>query len=225
MNLLASAPSLSARSCAHLCASRLVLATGLLLCAGATLAQGSQPYKVTGPDGRVTYTDRPAANARSVRPLGSAAAASGSGEDALEGLPYALRQAALRYPVTLYAAAACSPCNVARQALQQRGVPFKEWRVDSATASELQRREGATSLPILRVGSSRLLGFEATEWRRTLDAAGYPASNTLPPHWRGAAVEDLPAPQAAQVLKPAARAAEQPAEAVAPAGSAGGFRF
>ena len=36
-------------------------------------------------------------------------------------LPFELRQAASRYPVTLYTAATCIPCDNGRQMLQQRG--------------------------------------------------------------------------------------------------------
>lgn len=202
------------------------VAVGLLACCGAALAQGV-PYKVTGPDGRVTYTDRPPADAKSVRPLGAAAPV--NGEDSwLDGLPVTLRQTATRYPVTLYAASGCAPCDLGRLALQQRGVPFREWRVADGAGAELQRREGTTSLPVLRVGQQQVLGFEAGEWRRTLDAAGYPAGypagSALPPAWQAPAPQPLERPEATEVASPAARPAPPAVPQPAPT-SGGGFRF
>jgi glutaredoxin len=204
-------------------------AFALLLTAGPAAAQGV-PYKVTGPDGRVTYTDRPPADARSVRPLGGAGAAVAPEEDWLEGLPFTLRQRAQRYPVTLYTAPGCAPCDLGRLALQQRGVPFREWRVEpDGGAAELQRREGTASLPVLRVGQQQLLGFEASEWRATLDAAGYPAASALPPSWQAPAAAALKAPPPATTKAPEGAPAAARAPAPAPATRAdppvGGFRF
>lgn len=190
------------------------------------MAQGV-PYKVTGPDGRVTYTDRPPADARSVRPLGGAVTRD-AGEEWLDGLPFALRQAAQRFPVTLYASPGCGPCDLGRLALQQRGVPFREWRVDSDGVAELQRLEGTNSLPVLRVGRQQLLGFEAIEWRRTLDAAGYPASSALPPSWAPPAVGALkPSTTETPAGAPSAARSTAPSVALPPpvAPAASGFRF
>jgi glutaredoxin len=198
---------------------------GLLLSTGMAAAQGV-PYKVIGPDGKVTYTDRPAADARTVRPMG-AAAAPDSAVNPMEALPLALRQTAQRYPVTLYTAPGCAPCDLGRVALQQRGVPYREWRVEPGGVAELQRREGTASLPVLRVGTQQqLVGFEAVEWRRTLDAAGYPASSALPPRWQAPPVQALKGAEVKAAEAPAgASEAARPAapQPVAPGG--GGFRF
>ena len=92
----------------------LAWALGLLLTAGVfapNLAQAM--YKVVQPDGSVTYTDRPPAtgNAR-VTALGRDAGLAGGGAGASEAsLPFALRQAMQRYPVTLYTSADCAPCT------------------------------------------------------------------------------------------------------------------
>lgn len=193
-------------------------------------AQGV-PYKVTGPDGRVTYTDRPPADARSVHALGVPASSAPLENQWLEGLPFTLRQTAQRYPVTLYTGDGCVPCDQGRQVLQQRGIPFREWRVQADGSAELQRREGTTSLPVLRLGRQQLVGYEAEEWQRTLDAAGYPPSSALPPAWRPPAVQPLAAAPAS-AAEGAARAVPAPSRAVvpppvapAPASSAKSFRF
>ncbi|MCU0920573.1 MAG: DUF4124 domain-containing protein, partial [Burkholderiaceae bacterium] len=64
-------------------------------------------YKVVGPDGRITYTDRPPADTAS-----RVTTINRSGVNEVpapqDGLPQDLRQTATRYPVTLYVAADCA---------------------------------------------------------------------------------------------------------------------
>lgn len=195
-----------------------LLAT-LTLLAGAASAQ----YKVVGPDGRVTYTDRPPAGAVA-RPLGTSPSPTPIAE-----LPYAVRQAASRYPATLYTAAGCAPCDSARTLLRQRGIPVRERTIDRAEdLAELQRREGRLELPILRLGAQRLQGFEPGDWQATLDAAGYPRTSQLPPNWRAepaqplVPVEAAPAPRRPDGDRPSAVAPV--VVPVLPAAS-GSFRF
>ena len=199
-------------------ARRLCLA-GLTVLAGAASAQ----YKVVGPDGRVTYTDRPPAGAVA-RPLGQVPAPTLAAE-----LPYGLRQAVGRYPATLYTAAGCTPCDSARALLRQRGIPVRERTIDRAEdIAELQRREGQVELPILRLGAQRLQGFEPGDWQATLDAAGYPRSNQLPPNWRGEPAQPLGPVEPEQAPRSAVAARQAPASPAArpvlPAAS-GSFRF
>ncbi|WP_338414267.1 glutaredoxin family protein [uncultured Sphaerotilus sp.] len=184
-------------------------------------ASASAQYKVVGPDGRVTYTDRPPAGA-TARPLGAANAATPTAE-----LPYTLRQAVARYPATFYAAPNCAPCDSARALLRQRGIPVREISIDRAEdVAELQRREGQIELPILRLGAQRLQGFETGDWQRTLDAAGYPRSSQLPPTWRAAPVQPLVPPEAMAAPGEGDTASRRPAAPapVLPAAS-GSFRF
>lgn len=193
--------------------------TGLLLAGwvGAAAAQ----YKVIGPDGRITYTDRPAAGAAgaAARPLGAVNRPTPTAE-----LPYALRQAAVRYPATLYTAPDCGPCDSARALLQQRGIPVRELTIDRAEdLTELQRREGRMELPILRLGAQRLQGFDLGDWQATLDAAGYPRTSQLPPHWRATPAQPLVPPET-QATPPRPVVPAPAPEPVLPAAS-GSFRF
>jgi glutaredoxin len=201
-----------------------MLKTGILwtltllgvLAAGTAVAQ----YKVVGPDGRVTYTDRPVPGGVT-KPVGSAAAPGATAEE----LPYELRQVASRYPATLYTSANCSPCDSARSLLRQRGIPLREYSIERAEdLAELQRREGSAQLPILRLGAQRLQGFESGDWQATLDAAGYPRSSRLPPTWRATPAQPL----VPEVAEPAARPTA-PARVTAPApvlpAASGSFRF
>jgi glutaredoxin len=198
----------------------------LLLAVGAAQAQ----YKVVGPDGSVTYTDRPpaAANAK-VTPIGrnaiaAAAAAAAAATNAESSLPLELRTAMQRHPVTLYTGDACTPCDAARRLLQQRGVPFVERRVSSEEdVAALERLTGARSVPSLSIGAQPLRGFNDVDWTSYLDAAGYPKQSRLPRTWQ--AQPPRPLVERATAAAPAPAAAAEPAAEVAPDAPAGGIRF
>jgi len=168
----------SARSSLGLFASArlsLVLGAALMIAAGAVHAQ----FKVIGVDGKVTYTDRePSQPEGKVTALGAKAPIQAAEPD----LPFELRQAAAKYPVTLYTmTGVCEPCVQARQYLKQRGVPFSERHATSNEDIEaLEKISGGRETPTLTVGSQVLRGFAADSWAQYLDAAGYPRASLLP---------------------------------------------
>ncbi len=170
-----------------------------LLFAAAAQAQ----YKIVGPDGRVTYTDRPPATepGERVTPLGSAARTD-SGSTAL---PQELREAANRYPVTLYTTANCAPCDTGRALLRERGIPYSERvAVTVEDSAALQRLTGGREVPVLTVGAQVLNGLQADNWNAYLDAAGYPRESRLPATYRQPPAEPLVQPAAAVPATPAA---------------------
>jgi glutaredoxin len=156
-------------------------AIGLLLGLAAALPAQAL-YKVVGPDGKVTYTDRPPSGAQSqVTPLTPA----GGPAPAEAALPLELRQVAARYPVTLYVVADCPPCDDARTLLRQRGIPYAEKLVASSEDGDaLQRIAGTRDAPTLTVGTQPLRGLAADVWNFYLDSAGYPRESRLPAGWR-----------------------------------------
>jgi glutaredoxin len=156
----------------------------LLLVAMLPLASALAQYKVVRPDGSVTYTDRPPTAAANVRitPLGRGTQAAQAAAD--NTLPAELRQAVSRYPVTLYSAADCPPCDRGRTLLLQRGVPFTERRVaNEDEAALLERVVGGRTVPALMIGAQPLRGVSEAEWTAYLDAAGYPRESRLPRNW------------------------------------------
>lgn len=136
-------------------------------------------YKVVGPDGKVTYTDRAPASSNGKITSLTARGGTAVGDATL---PLELRQAAARYPVTLYVTAgACEPCESARQLLRQRGIPVAEKQVQSPEDSEaLERLSGGRDAPTLTIGSQTLRGLAPEVWNSYLDAAGYPRESRLP---------------------------------------------
>ncbi|NDP64902.1 DUF4124 domain-containing protein [Polaromonas sp.] len=210
-------------------ASRALLA--LVLASGAVTAlQAQQVYRIVGPDGKVTFSDRlPSVQVNGTKVSEDNADTPG-GTAVAAGLPFELRQVALKYPVVLYTGDNCAPCGAGRSLLTSRGVPFSEKTVRTAADAEaLQRLSGEASLPFLTIGSQQLKGFSDAEWTQFLNAAGYPKSSILPASYRPAAAAPLvtvaPTPAAAEgrevntVRKlPAARPVQPPANSSNPSG-------
>lgn len=152
-------------------------------------AQAQTVYRIVGPDGRVSFSDKPPAEMNKATVLGAGGNASATGGPQL---PFELRQVASRYPVTLYTSSNCAPCGAGRGLLSSRGIPFSERTVTSDDDTEaLQRLSGSNSLPFLMIGGQQLKGYSELEWVQFLDAAGYPSSSQLPAGYRNPAPEPL----------------------------------
>jgi glutaredoxin len=170
-------------------------------------------FKVIGPDGKVTYTDRaPTTTDGKVTALGARSAPA-----AVEvALPAELRQPAARYPVTLFVTgSACAPCDAARQLLRQRGIPYNEKLVVTVEDGDaLERLSGGRDAPTLTLGAQTLKGLSADLWNSYLDAAGYPRESRLPPNYQYPAATPLTERrETAAARTPAARAAPAEPEA------------
>ena len=197
----------------------------LALLAGVGGAQAQ--YKVVGPDGKITYTDRPPTQGGSqvqpMRPGGGPAGPTTPPTGAT--LPAELRPLVARFPVLLYTSADCAPCDAGRKLLVERGVPFNERTVSSDDdLAALQRLTAGRTVPALTVGGQALRGFQDTDWQGTLDLAGYPRESRLPRGYLPPPAAPVVARSTVDAAAPVARAvAEPPAAVVAPAAS--GIRF
>jgi len=188
-------------------------ATAILL--GSIGLQAQTVYRIVGPDGNVTFSDKPPAAATNVTARSSAgrpvAAGSQNGN-----LPYELRQVVQRFPVTLYSGASCAPCNAGRLMLQARGIPYTEYTIASNDDIEaLQRLSGDNSLPFLTIGGQKIKGYSEAEWTQFLNAARYPVSSVLPANYAHAAPRPLVSTQKLSSTPDAAEASQEPTAAVA----------
>lgn len=181
-------------------------------------------YKVVGPDGKVTYTDRPPTEqpgtVTSLRgnPAGPVANAT--------PLPAELRSVVQRFPVVLYTATSCSPCDDARQMLKQRGIPLTERQVQSSDdLPALERATGTRSVPTLMVGGQTAAGYSESQWTNLLDLAGYPRESRLPRDYVSPPAAPLVARQAAAPAPAPRPVPEVPAAASPPPEPASGIRF
>src|SRR5205085_870050 len=102
-----------------------------------------QVFRIIGPDGKVTFSDRPPPDAKAV-PAQTVTMGGGGGTPSAS-LPLELRNVVNRYPVTLYTTANCGPCESARSYLRQRGVPYTEYTVSKNEdyATQPQRAQTA----------------------------------------------------------------------------------
>lgn len=179
----------------------LALCVGLLL--GAASVQAQTIYRIVGPDGKVTFSDKP--------PISAATAIETNDQPASRStapLPYVLRQAVAKYPVTLYTGSDCSPCEAGRSLLNSRGIPFTEKLIQTQDDTQaLQRISGDISLPLVTIGAQQIKGFSDAEWGQFLTAAGYPKASVLPGNYRNPLAAPL-----VQVQQPAPKAESTPAD-------------
>jgi glutaredoxin len=180
--------NLKTKSCAAIRPTRLARLTAVAMLLGGVTVGALAQYKIVGPDGKVTYTDKPP-TAQDIRlPKGSAAPAG-----ATAGMPFETRQAMAKYPVTLYSIRSCPSCDQARQALRGRGVPFNEYSViTDADFSAFQSRIGGTTFPVVVIGDQTMKGYSSNDLSGYLDAAGYPAQGHLTGYTWPAAVPLAP---------------------------------
>lgn len=140
-----------------------------------TLADAQTTYRwIDKSSGKTVFSDQPPppGASRVVKQTGAQ-----PGDE--RQLPYATRQAAAKFPVTLYTSASCSEaCQQARDLLNTRGVPFTEKQLKSeAEFAELARLLGSEAgFPSLSVGRQNLRGLADDAWNELLDLAGYPKS-------------------------------------------------
>ena len=186
------------------------LLASLLMALVSVHAQAQGVYRIVGPDGKVTFSDRPPADATSAQPARTTTTGPAA---ANPSLPFELRQVANRFPVTLYTGSDCAPCVSAKNLLTQRGVPFTERTVSTnEDIAALQRLSGNSSLPFGTVGGQQLAGFSDAEWTQYLDVAGYPKQSQLPATYRQPAPTPLVAVKA---VEPTPAASDAPARAAA----------
>lgn len=182
------------------------MALGATLLLLASPLQAQTVYRVVGPDGRITFSDKaPLVGTATVS--GSAGTSSGSSG---ASLPFELRQVASKYPVTLYSGSNCGPCGAGRALLTGRGIPFSEKTVTTSEDAEaLQRISGENSLPFLTIGGQQIKGYSDAEWHQFLNAAGYPSSSVMPAGYRNPPAAPL---VTVQKPTPAVKAEEKPAQ-------------
>jgi glutaredoxin len=176
----------------------------------------AQMFKWVDDKGVVHYSDTPPPPSQKKVELKSF-----NGGAAAADLPFELAEAVRNAPATLYTTPQCAACDQGRSLLQARGIPFAEKTVTSKDDQKMLSDAGsAGQLPLLVVGSNKLIGFESAAWTQALSDAAYPAQRMLPTNYQYAKAEPAAPPRAptpeAQA-RAAARAGEAAAEAAAEA--------
>lgn len=75
--------------------------------------------------------------------------------------------------VILFSTSTCPWCKRAERYLKEKRVPFKEINVekDSKAARDLVRKTGQTGVPVLKIGSKWIVGFDRARIERELGRA------------------------------------------------------
>ncbi|MBI3716096.1 MAG: glutaredoxin family protein, partial [Betaproteobacteria bacterium] len=132
-------------------------------------------YRWVDKDGVVHYTDTPPPDdAKKVERKNLSDG--GSGDDQM---PYAVKVAKERNPVTLYVTDCPEGCAPARALLAKRGIPYTEKNplTDAEVAKSLRALVGSLSVPTIVIGTTPIKGYEEASWQAALDGAGYPRTN------------------------------------------------
>ena len=188
--------------------ARCVVLSIAALAALSALAHAQTLYRYLDANGRVVYSDQPPpTTARDVQPKRLP-------ENIIETdpVPLATRQAAARFPLTLYTFD-CGVCREAQAMLAKRGVPYETVVITEEKGAErLKALTGQQSGPVLQVGNKQVIqGYNEERWQAVLDEAGYPKN--APPARAAAAAPAAAAPAAAApaaAAPPASEAATPP---------------
>lgn len=173
-----------------------ILVAALLL--AAALPAAAQQYRWVDEKGRVHYTDTPppptAKSAQKKQLRGNTVGAQENFE---------LSQAMRSSPVTLYSVPECQdPCQMARDVLNKRGIPFTEVSaIDEAKIADLKRLSGGMRVPVLVIGDQVETTISPEAYNRALDLAGYPRAGVVAS--RNQAAPKPPAPPAPAQEAPA----------------------
>lgn len=159
-------------------------------------------YRWTDARNQINYGDRPPPDAQNLLRIDLRQI----GEQVQSMLPYQVRRSAMMYPVMLFTASKCPPCNTAREFLVKRGIPFAERTIVTGDDSvELKRLTQAEGVPVVTVGTAPLIGFDPDEWNLTLDASGYPKTSQLTVAFK----QEPPRPLTQKEKTPVAEVAKQ----------------
>jgi glutaredoxin len=180
----------------------------LAMCCANISAFAQQVFRIVGPDGKVTFSDKPPATAEQAKVASTGVGARSDASSA--GLPFELRQVVAKYPVVLYTAPGCSPCDTGRALLTSRGVPFTERTITTnEDADALKRLAGESSVPFLTIGGQKIKGMSDVEWTQYLDAAGYPKTSLLGASYKNPAPTPLVSVQKIETPAAVPKAAER----------------
>jgi glutaredoxin len=180
--------------------ARVVMLFGVGLAFVASAAPAQQMYKWTDEKGIVHYSDTPPPPKEKRVEVKDFSAASQRMAPPV-ALPYALAQAVKANPVTLFTGSDCTPCDQARNALRDRGIPFTEKTVaTTADRARLIDAGGNDTLPFIKVGSKALAGYAPSDLQAALTGASYPLTRRLPPGYQNPPVQ--PAAPVAVALPP-----------------------
>lgn len=149
----------------------------LVLLALVGAAHAAELYRWVDSEGKIHYSDQmPPAGTNYLQKKQQSPNVIQSSE-----LPYVLQVAVKSNPVTLYITNCGEGCDKAREHLVKRGVPYTSKNPETAADAEaLKKLINSLEVPVLVLGGNRTVrGYNAAEWDKALDIAGYPKTSAL----------------------------------------------
>jgi len=122
-------------------------------------------YKVTGADGKVSYTDQApqSANAKTEKLK----------IQTYSGAPSVSPYNGSVGKVTLLSAQWCGVCRQAKAYMNSRKIAFEEWDIDQSEYARSKMNElGAKGVPVILVGKQKMVGFSPEGLGAMLQKAG-----------------------------------------------------
>ncbi len=142
-----------------------------------SVAQAAELFRWVDSEGKIHYSDQmPPAGTNYLQKKQQSPNVIQSSE-----LPYVLQLAVKNNPATLYVTNCGEGCDKAREHLAKRGVPYASKNPETpADAEALKKLIDNIEVPVLVLGPGRTVrGYNAGEWDKALDIAGYPKTSAL----------------------------------------------
>lgn len=132
---------------------------------------GERLYRTVDEEGNVSYQSKPSYDGG-----GSIEERDISSDEVPDDPAIVLDRAILEFPVTIYSTEKCKTCEVIRQQLKKREIPFEEKfpAQDLVVFNELQEVSGGTSVPVIVVGEKVITKYSYLVLKQALNKAGYP---------------------------------------------------
>jgi len=125
-------------------------------------------YKWTDAQGRIHYSDSPPPAAKTTQLrlqsfTGPVQVSQAIGADS---------------GVTIFTTEWCGVCKRAKAFFKQNGVPFREWDVEKTDYGSVKFKQlGGSGVPVITVGSEKMMGFDANRFMALWKQSKAPGSN------------------------------------------------
>jgi glutaredoxin len=148
-----------------------LLVSAVLFGATSHYAHAVTIYKCVDESGSEVFSDR--------CPPGSHAASESEVRGSRATAEPALEEIASRFPVVFYAVPDCDACDLVRNQLEKRGIPFTEKNAatDLEIQNELRELVGALTVPAVSVADQIVTNYNKAALDSALDEAGYPPAS------------------------------------------------
>lgn len=149
----------------------------VILGISASSSYGARVVECVDSQGDVSFRDHcpPGMTAKDQREYGRRGAAESENND--------LQAIAEANPITLYAVPDCEVCDVARNFLEKRGLPYTEKNVEASAEvqDELKEKAGQLAIPVIVIGERVIRGYDRLALGDAITSAGYPNNQDATP--------------------------------------------